>query len=474
MPGPYLQARLLRQPEQEVREVETVAACGGQPARRVQPGEDEAAARVRIGAVARGVPSIVAAQPQGVTAERPGPGVGRGHAAIDASRRIEIAHARETAERQIRDAPVERVGGDPGDPRVAGDVLDVRILVDRRRRRAGQIDREVVQGPAMGDVQRDRDREVGALVVPAERREHVGALAIAAPELHLPVQQDGGALLAASAPARSAAAAESAAPGAAPRRARSEVVRNAAADVVPRRLGRRRVVIVARGAGQVRRGNVLQQRARRRAHRRQRNLIAGERQTGPGIDELCRRGGEVTGAHRLAGDRCVLIEEIVAAIAVVGHRDVRLAGAVVDAGDLERAAEGAAEILSGVRRASGARVGAQLIGRGVEWRAAEGVVGGGVVGVLTSAPRAEREVAAPTRAPAARSAGSAGTSTSCRSSGPASAARTAEPAAPVTLQGLPACRIRPASRRWPDRTRPGPSPRSARPACRDRGWRYCR
>ena len=132
--GPVLQARLLRQPEQEVGEVEAVAARGRRAARGVQAGEDERPARVRIGAVARGVPPVVAAEPQRVRPDRPRPGVGRRDAPVGALRRIEIAHARQAAERQIGNAPVERIGRDAGDAGVAGDVHDVRIPIDGLRR----------------------------------------------------------------------------------------------------------------------------------------------------------------------------------------------------------------------------------------------------------------------------------------------------------------------------------------------------
>ena len=204
------------------------------------------------------------------------------------------------------------------------------------------------------------------------------------------------------------------------------------------------------------------------------NLIAGERLTGARIDRAAsRRCAKLPARIASRRHRRVLIEQLVAAIAAVGHREVRLAGAVVDAGDLQRAADRAAEILPGVRRASRARVGAQLIRSGVERRAAEGVVRGGVVGVLPAAPAADHEITAAATARRGRRV-RPGPPGPPRPPGPPGPPRPpGPPPAGVTWSARNAETRRQLASR-PDRIHRGPSPRTALPACRGRGSRYCR
>src|SRR6185503_16034908 len=99
--------------------------------------------------------------------------------------------------------------------------------------------------------------------------------------------------------------------------ARRGVVGDAAAEGVAYRIGGRRVVVVLRNAGEVRRGNVLEQGPCRRAHGVDRNLVAGQRLSGARIDQrrCCR--GEVPVAHQQRRVRGVLIEQLVATVAVV-------------------------------------------------------------------------------------------------------------------------------------------------------------
>jgi hypothetical protein len=129
--GPVLHAGLLRQPEQEVGEVEPAAARAPPPARAVQAREDEGAAGVRVGLVVRLVEADVAADPQRVPRERPRPAVGerqRRSLRLDGVSRGRPSGSRTTA------CGTPHANGSVATPVMpaAGDVLDVRVLVHRR------------------------------------------------------------------------------------------------------------------------------------------------------------------------------------------------------------------------------------------------------------------------------------------------------------------------------------------------------
>src|SRR5215203_51583 len=104
---------------------------------------------------------------------------------------------------------------------------------------------------------------------------------------------------------------------------------------------------------------------------------------------------------RIGGHGGVLIEQVVAATAAVGDGEVSAAGPVVDARNLQRAAERATQVVTVVRCAAGGRILAQLIRGGVEHGSAEGIVRGRVVGILAAAAAADDEIAASARPAAA-------------------------------------------------------------------------
>src|SRR5690606_38322490 len=138
-----------------------------------------------------------------------------------------------------------------------------------------------------------------------------------------------------------------------------------------------------------------------------RDLVAGERLAGRRVHQLRVERREVAVAHRLGRHRRVLIEDLITARAVVVDGEEAPARAVVDAGDLHRPAERAAEALPRIGRDVRRIALAQLERRRVQHRSAEAVGAAAAVGVLAAAAAAYHEAAEPGTAEAAAGAAEA-------------------------------------------------------------------
>ena len=207
----------------------------------------------------------------------------------------------------------------------------------------------------MHDVQRDRDRQARCrcscrrgwerccliVVVPAvlDLRRHADAGPCCAPRS------------AAAGPSEAAPAATASrtSAAAAPGDVRREVVGHAQVHVVACRARRRNVMKVAARVCQVGRRYIGEQCERRRAHQTGGNPVAGERLAGCRVDDGDSRRREVTVTHRFGRDGGVLVEQVRAVIARVGHHEVGAPRAVVHVPDFHRAPNGAAECVPRVR-----------------------------------------------------------------------------------------------------------------------------
>ena len=336
------------------------------------------------------------------------PAVRRRDPFVAAARGRDVAQALEAGEGEGRDPVVERIGGHAGDPGVARDVLDPREVVLRRRGRRGEIHVDRVHRPLVADVEPDGHRHAGVRRVSAELRQDVEDVVVGAPVLELRRHVDAGArlrLASSAASARAASATAAAAPAGAAAsagRGRREVVRDAQVDRVARRGDRVGVMEVLGRPVEIGQRDEAQQRQRRGADAAHRNLVVDEGLLGDGIDQLHADRREVTRAERRRRNRGQLIEQVAAAIPVVGQDEIGLARAVVDAADLHGAADGPAVGVLRIRLLAGDRVGAELVRRAVEDRSAERVVGRAAVAVLLAAAAAEEESAAVSAASAPR------------------------------------------------------------------------
>src|SRR5262249_24709749 len=156
---------------------------------------------------------------------------------------------------------------------------------------------------------------------------------------------------------------------------------------------------------------------------------AGERLSAAGVDELGRRRREVARPHRVGWNRRVLIEHVVRFVAVVV--DLKVGAAIlvlVEAGNLDRTAERAAEGVLRERRLGDGEVRTHLVGRAVQRGAAERVAHRALIWPLssrTAAAECERTRAAePARSGTARPAAASAESPRA-STRPARAARRA-------------------------------------------------
>ena len=170
----------------------------------------------------------------------------------------------------------------------------------------------------------------------------------------------------------------------------AEVVLDSKVEAVLLRSLGRGVMVIPLVAGKVGGREVPEQRLRRRVDPVGRNLVALERLSGSRIDQLGGAGRKIAGAHRVGWHGGVLVEEPGARVAAVLQREGgAVVGVLVDARDLD----GAAQLKSrscGWRSAARHRhVASKLFGRGVQGGAAEGVVGCRLEAVLTHAASAK-------------------------------------------------------------------------------------
>ncbi len=186
---------LLREPEQEVREVISADTGAGCSARRVEPREDERALSVRIGIAARAIEAHVTTHTHQVLLIGMHPAVGEQQAAIGSVERYHVVEARQTRERERRDAPIEGRCGHAGDAGHAGDVDQPRVLIGRSSAGLGDIEVDAVHRPFVTDIQGDRRRQTRRGRPAAQRGQHVHELAIATAILELRGHRDARSLL---------------------------------------------------------------------------------------------------------------------------------------------------------------------------------------------------------------------------------------------------------------------------------------
>ena len=433
-----VQRGLLRHAEEEIREVQARAGRSRAGARRrviarVEPGEDEAAARVAVGPAVVEHPAEVAAPAERVPLVRLHLVQAHGDGLVRPDRRRLVAKAAHARERQRRDAPRERIRRDARDADLAGHVGLVGIEVGRLGPRAVVLDVQRVEDPPPVEGVGHRHVPRSALGRPDRRRKRTVAIGIGPAVLH--AEGDVGPAPAAH-PAAAAAASARAARGASPALHGPERLREPDVDVIRAVAGGRRAVVVLRVVRLVGQRVVLHERQRRRIDPRRRDPVVRERQPGQRIDQRDVRAREVAGAPRgRRHDRIRLVQvSAEAAVVVEEERLARLP--FVDAGNLERPADVQRQPLIEIRGLS-ARVRRERVRRGIEGRSREVVGRLDTNAVGTPAPARHREPAGNPRhsaaagpaAPAAHAAPAALPRHRARRRNPRSAAGTAKAAA---------------------------------------------
>ena len=179
------------------------------------------------------------------------------------------------------------------------------------------------------------------------------------------------------------------------RNRRRQILRDAYAEGIRCRQGCRRVVIVLREqrARDVRHWDIRHERRGRRVNLGRGNLVVRKCHAGGRVDELNRARREIARAHGRRGDGAVLILKLRGMVAGVVQLKVRpTVGVLVDAGNLERTADGSAEIVARKRQRTDWSHDAvsRLQVRGIERRSTEGVSSRTLIGTLP-APAAATE-----------------------------------------------------------------------------------
>src|SRR5262249_28283444 len=133
---------------------------------------------------------------------------------------------------------------------------------------------------------------------------------------------------------------------------------------------------------------------RLRAHVRSGNLIVLVRLPVLRVDQRDWTERKIAVAHRVRRHGGVLIHEVAAAGAAVLEREVRPGvRVVVEAGDLDGAAEGQTEVLVRISRLGALHLVPKLQRGGVQRRTAEPIVDGALKPVLTAAAPTKLEIA---------------------------------------------------------------------------------
>ena len=107
---PTCSDRLLRQAQQKIGEVGAGRAEPRRAAGRIEAGEREAAARIAVDFDLRAIEPEVAADSQPVLRTRMDPRVAGGQPVVGSPGGRGAADAGESGERQVRHAPVDRIG----------------------------------------------------------------------------------------------------------------------------------------------------------------------------------------------------------------------------------------------------------------------------------------------------------------------------------------------------------------------------